>query len=221
MNMKGFFDFMLTPSKRCEKEIFKLLDDVAKTARQTTSNLNEKEDQPLILAVVLSAIDPAIKTLKENKNFQAKYNLSDSEYDNIVSKVSYKINRKYIPNWDNMIADATRRKKELRKLREKIGKEFDKSVAIANRQAEGDMLAGLFCFHAISQTYASMKKDVSIRKLYNLSDAEYDEILDEVLHQKGRLYISNWDDMVRSEDVGCVDEIGDEYLGFDDFMDFE
>lgn len=31
MKMKGFFDFMLTPSKRCEKEIYKLLiDDITK-----------------------------------------------------------------------------------------------------------------------------------------------------------------------------------------------
>ena len=87
-------------------------------------------------------------------------------------------------------------------MREKFGKEFDRSVALADQQAGNNMLAGILCFHAISQTYASMKKDVSMRKLYNLTDAEYDKILDEVLNQKGRKYISNWDNMM-SNPMDC------------------
>ena len=108
----GLFDYFLSPSKRCEKVVYKQLDDVAKAAKLGASEtLNDsKEDEKLQTAMIMTLMMSAIQALKQDRNLQMRFNLSESEYEEIVLKVSYRINRKYIPNWDNHIRDALIRK---------------------------------------------------------------------------------------------------------------
>lgn len=101
----GFFDFMLTSSQRCEKEIHKLMNSVAKDVKSKTKDLNtsKEEDKQLIAAIVLFAMNDTIDEIKKDISFQKRFNLSDSKYNEIISKALNIVNRKYTQNLDTSI----------------------------------------------------------------------------------------------------------------------
>lgn len=101
----GFFDFMLTSSQRCEKEIHKLMNSVAKDVKSKIKDLNtnKEEDKQLIAAIVLFAINDTIDEVKKDISFQKRFNLSDSKYNEIISKALNIVIRKYTQNLDTSI----------------------------------------------------------------------------------------------------------------------
>lgn len=79
----------------------------------------------------------------------------------------------------------------------KIGKCFDNAVKDVDKVCCGEpMLIGVMTFHAISQTYASLKENQSMMKQYGLSQRDYLHLLTKVMNRKGRQYINNWDQMM-------------------------
>ena len=81
----------------------------------------------------------------------------------------------------------------------KLGRWFDKAIRDVDEKCDGEpMLSGVMTFHAISQTYASLKLNREMMRQCGLDESEYLRVLEKVMNKKGRQYISNWDQMMNN-----------------------
>lgn len=106
----GLFDFFSSPKTKCEKEMYKILDDIARVAKESVFKSDTfgaiKEDDPMIVMMIMSVMNPALKQLKEERQLQKAFGVSDEVYDNLIFTVSNNVLSKYIPNWNSMLKDS-------------------------------------------------------------------------------------------------------------------
>ena len=104
----GLFDFLLSPSQKCEKEVAKFLEDVVKATESSFSDTfgTVNDNSKFKTAMIMALVNPAIETLKQERTLQKRFNLSDDIYDAVVFKASYKVYKKHIPHFDRMLVSA-------------------------------------------------------------------------------------------------------------------
>lgn len=106
----GLFDIFLSPEKKCEKQMTKLLNDVVVGFQKALGGNDGKikKGNPAVIAFIM----PAIETLKEERSLQKFYGLSDEVYDRLIFEVSNKVIGKYIPNWKSILKESFSKKVE-------------------------------------------------------------------------------------------------------------
>jgi len=99
------------------------------------------------------------------------------------------------------------------KLRKKMEKHFDYAVREANKASSNNpFLSGVLCFSSISHMYDSLKRDDDLFQQSGVSRTEYLQILEDVLNQKGREYISNWDQMRETNEMERIQREEDQQM---------
>lgn len=101
----GLFDFMLSPARRCERDILKKVEKFAKETKSAISAMPfTGQDEDLYMhGVIITALDSAIKTLMENRASQELFSIPDDVYEKIVSTTSCKVYKEHFPKWGNLI----------------------------------------------------------------------------------------------------------------------
>ena len=95
-----------------------------------------------------------------------------------------------------------------------IGKRFDQAVKeVMKLCGDMPMIAGVMAFNALTKTYDSLKYDTSMVRQCGLNTYEYLKLLEKIFNNKGRKYISNWNQMMRGTPREEMDSLGDlDYL---------
>lgn len=100
----GLFDFMLSPSRKCEKDILRRLEAFAKDLKTTVSHVFAKDQSEEVMpAIIEAAVDSAHKTLLEDRSSQIQYSIPDNIYENLISKAIFQVYTKHFPKWSKLI----------------------------------------------------------------------------------------------------------------------
>lgn len=101
----GLFDFLLSPSQKCEKDIRRRLDAFAKDLKSTLPHIVAKDQTEEVVMPMLieTAIDSAHKTLMEDRSSQIQYSIPDNIYESLISKAIFQVYTKHFPKWSKLI----------------------------------------------------------------------------------------------------------------------
>ena len=101
----GLFDFLLSPSQKCEKDIRRRLDAFAKDLKSTLPHVvsKDKTEEVVMPMLIETAIDSAHKTLMEDRSSQIQYSIPDNIYENLISKAIFQVYTKHFPKWSKLI----------------------------------------------------------------------------------------------------------------------